>query len=351
LVNYIVPDDFPDIITAIKAIPAGQPADLLVRAGHWILNPTPQWPPNQIIAKPNLTLHGDGIDKTIIEFTPESAAPIRADVLTSLGDVNDFTLADLTITQHAVPDNMGSSCVYLREGVHRNIAFLRVKVKDALGAGIAPGTCSNLRIEDCIVENVWTGVDLGNTSFADVLRNTVRNVAGDAIFPEGVCLSVNIDYNTIESVGDTAIDITSVEGAASHQAVKARYNIIKHGGIRVSNALDTEVIDNSIEQGNIYVDAGQGTPTNTLLEDNRILTKDRVGIGCFGANGVTARRNRIDMLTPDAGVVQSGITAAVWGTAIFEDNMISNPADYGVDFGGWQLGWESTFSFLRNIIV
>ena len=356
--RVIVPDNYPDIPTAINSVPPEEFAEVFVRAGRYVLNPTPKWPPNQIIVRPNLYLHGEGIDKTIIEFTPADASPIRADVIcnipyTEIGkttkDIYNWTLEDLTVNQYATPDNKGSSLICLRSGSHSGITFRRVKALNAFGAGLAPSNSTNVTVEDCIVDKVWTGINLANVSFADVRRNTVTNVSGDAIFPQGTCKAVNIEYNTIEVVGDVAIDVTGASGQPPHQAVKVRHNRIKYGGMRISNAVDTEIIDNSIEYGSISIDAGAGRPVNTLLEDNRILSSRKVGLGCYGAEKVTARRNRIIMTTPEAGVVQSGLVAAVWGTGLFEENEI-NGGDYGIDFGGWALSGGSDITFTGNKI-
>jgi hypothetical protein len=47
---------------------------------------------------------------------------------------------------------------------------------------------------------------------------------------------------------------------------------------------------------------------------------------------------------------QSGIIAAIWGTGLIINNTIINPANYGIDFGGWALGGSSNITISKNII-
>jgi len=346
MVSYIVPDNYPDIISAINAIPAGEFGDVLVREGHWVLNPVGS-PLNQIVARSNMLLRGEGIDKTIIDMTPEGAAPIRADVVTSIGDVSNFTMEDLTVNGHGTPDNMGSQLIFLRTGNHSNIAIRRVKAINAFGAGIGLPRVAGGIIEDNVVDNAWTGITVESGTSVQVLHNQVLSVSGDAIYLQGTCKDCNIADNYTLNVPDTAIDVTAMLPEGPHERIRVYRNKFTNGSMRFTNCIDCEVYNNTIDHGSIDVDAGQATPKRISVHDNTISSDGQYGIGFFGAQDSQAQRNTIRMLPPVGAVVQSGIIAAIWTSGLIEENTITG-GDYSIDFGGWALGSGQNITIRRN---
>lgn len=355
MVAYIVPDDYPDIQSAIDAAPIDEFLDVLIRPGLWMLNPIFQWPPNQITVRPNLLLRGEGLaqrDSTIIQMSPpEIAASMRKDVITSIGDIDNLTIQDLTVDQQAIPDNQGSGVVQMRGGVNSNIAYRRLRVLNGFGPGLATGG-ANILMEDNIIDNVWTGITLAGTDGFTVRRNTVRDTIGNAIYPQRYCINGLIEYNYLESAGDIAIDITSNMPNPPHDNIVTRYNEIVNGHVRVTNAINCPLYKNKIEGGHIIVDAGQATPINIRVEENEIITDLAAAIRFLGARECNAINNKVRMLPPSATVdKQRGMVLAIRGPSIIEKNEIVGARDYAMDFGGWYMGGDLDMTILNNKLV
>lgn len=345
--------DFRDIQSAIDAVPDGEYWDILVTQGIYVLNPVQHWPSNQIFAKPRITLRGEGIDKTIIRMapTPEISVGVRSDVITSTGDVFDFTLKDLTVDQNApAPDNAGSSCISFRYGSHTNILIQRVKVTNAFGAGIGIPRFNGVTIEECQIYNVWTGITLSGGTNGLIKGNRLVNIPGNGIFPQAiqsesrVVTDMIIEDNYLENIGDTGIGIASLSGLPPHQNITVRRNTIKTAGIGVTGGKDIYIIGNTIETTRdlpIYADCAQGLSSNIVVDGNKIITSSKNGIGFYTSQDCRATNNEITMLTPGVGVTQIGILATIRGTGLIENNTIVNPANYGIDFAGWSVSSSS----------
>lgn len=359
--------DFTDIQSAINAVPDGKLGDILVKKGVYVLNPVQKWPSNQIVVKPRLTLRGEGIDKTIIQMapTPEISVSVRSDVVTATRSVSDFRLKDLTIDQNApAPDNNGSSAIYFRAGTtHTNILVQRVKVTNAFGAGIGFRDFNGVTVEDCQVNNAWTGISIQGGSNATIRRNRITNIKGNGIFPEvlqsqgKVVTDVIMEDNYLENIGDTGIGIASLSGLPLMERMTVRRNTIKTPdgvGIGITGGKDIDVVGNTVETLTdlaIYADVAQGTSANIRVEQNEIRTSYEVGIGFYSVWNSRAVGNNITMLTPASGVVQSGIVALIHGTGLIEGNTITGSANYGIDFAGWALGSGSNITIRGNTIL
>jgi len=331
MVNLVVPDNHPSIPAAVAALPPTGPNDIYVRTGTYDLNPVMKWPPNQIAAKPQLKLHGDGIDKTIVRMAPTQALSMqmRCEMLASLANVSDFTLEDMTLNQMVNPDNQGYNCINFRGGTaHSNIAIRRVKTINSFGSGIEVPRVMGLTVEACEVDNVWTGIDF-NGSNISVQRNKVSHCAGDAIFPEGVATDVTINYNVIDTFGDTSIDITANDVLGPpHQRVKAQHNTILNGNdaIRITHADIVEISGNTVKNFNtMSIDSGRGLPSNVWVHDNLFedfgklvsrKTYSGSGIGGDGANGLLIENN----------VMISGRADALWAVNIGTSSTVRNNA-------------------------
>ncbi len=352
---YVVPDDYPTIQDAINAGSADEDIEVLIRPDIYTLNPEFNYPPNQIIVRPRLTLRGEGLaqrDSTIIKMSPpDLAASMRKDVITSIGDVNDLTVQDLTIDQQAVPDNLGSSVVYLRGGVNRNINFRRLRVLNGFGGGLIAGG-TNILMEDNIIEKVWTGITFAKTDGFIVRRNDIRNTVGNAVYPQRHCINGLIENNYLESAGDCAVDVTSNAPNPPNDNIVVKDNEIVNGHIRVTNSVNIHLYRNKMQHGYIVVDSGQAVPINVKVEENEILTDKAVAIRFAGAQKCDAIGNKIRMLPPLAAVdKQIGMVLAVRGLSTIKKNEVVNARDYAMSFGGWGLGGDSNMTILDNKLM
>ena len=351
--------DFTDIQRAIDAVPDGANGIIEIKEGIYDLNPKMKYPYKSIIVKSNLTIRGAGIDKTVIRSFPTKQPPgsnTRAPTVLSQTDIENLIIENLTVIQNGTPDNLGWSCIDLRGGANINITIRNVKITDVTGAGISMLKFNNVIIENCIIENVWTGIALNGGTNGLIKGNRIINTAGDGIFPQTTSsnLSVTdtiIEDNYIENVGDTGIDITSVAGRPPHERITAQRNILKNASIRVSYAYNIKLVENIIENAYIGIDAGQGTPINITVERNKITTSNRAGIVFSGAKDSQAINNEIYMTTPTQGTVQCGISAAIWGTGVIAGNVIVGAANYGINFAGWRLGGSSQITIRGNMLL
>ena len=351
--------DFTDIQRAIDAVPDGAKGIIEIKEGIYDLNPEMKYPYKSIIVKSNLTIRGAGIDKTVIRSFPTKQPPgssIRAPTVLSQTDVENLIIEDLTVIQNGSPDNLGWSCIDLRGGANINITIRNVKITDVTGAGISVRKFNNVIIENCIIENVWTGISLGGGKNANIKGNKIVNAAGDGIFPQTLSAGppvtdTIIENNYLENIGDTGIDVTSRSGVAPHERIIVRHNTLVNAHIRVSYALDIKLIENIIESGYICIDAGQGITANVSVERNKIVTSNKYGIAFLGVNNSQAINNEIYLSTPSQGATQSGISAAIRGSGLIEGNLIVNSANYGINFAGWRLGGGSRIIIRGNTIL
>ena len=350
--------DFADIQMAIDALPSEGGA-VYVRSGIYDLNPEVRYPYKSIVLRSNLILMGEGVDQTIIRVFPTKQpanSNVRVDGITSLDDIENLTVENLTLVQNGTPDNKGNSAVYLRCGNHKNIIIRNIKVTDAFGAGIAVPNFNNVVVENCVVDNVWTGVMLSGGSVGLVRGNTVTNTRGDGLFlrtnGEGLSVAdVVIEDNYLENIGDVGIDITASSSFAPHERIVARNNTLKKAIVRVSHAIDIQLVNNTVEDGMICIDTGQGIPVNITVVANTVVSSASAGIGFYGAREAIVLNNFVQMRSPQEGVVQSGIVAAIQGTGLIQNNTILNAANYGISFGNWGLYGSSNITIRGNIIL
>jgi hypothetical protein len=182
-----------------------------------------------------------------------------------------------------------------------------------------------------------------------VRGNKVYNAEGDGIFPQtndlGVsCENISIDNNYLENITDTAIDITSGNLEKPHEAITASTNVIVDGSIRISCAKDVLICQNSIANGHIEADNGAGDTTNITVEANLVVANSgSAAIIFLGAVDSMGNDNEVH-----GGTV--GISAAIWGTGILENNTIYDATDYGIDFASWGLGGGTNMTISNNTI-
>lgn len=346
-VNPSGSEDFVDIQSAIDSLPATGGL-VYVRSGLYDLGGKP------LVLRSNLTLIGDGIDKTVVRLYPTltNGSSNVEDEMTSDSEIDNVDVENFTLIQNVIPQNHHGGIV-LRGQESQNITIADLKVTTTSGAGISIPNFENLLIEHCIIENTWTGITFNDGSNGTIRGNIITNTTGDAIGSGRHVTDIVIESNEIENVGDTGIDISSqswVTGNQPHERIVARNNTLENCGVRVTNSIDVLIEQNNIENGTISIDAGQGTPINVSVVGNNIVSEGSYGIGFKGASNSLAENNTIIMEQQSTSGNQSGIIAAIWGTGLIINNTIINPANFGIDFGGWALGGSSNITISKNII-
>ncbi|TFH14007.1 right-handed parallel beta-helix repeat-containing protein [Candidatus Bathyarchaeota archaeon] len=269
---------------------------------------------------------------------------MRSPVIFSESTLKDFTIQDLTIIQNGSPDNKGWNAIDLR-GNNNGIRISNVKITDVTGACIAIRSFSDLIVEDCVMLDAFTGITVLGGSQGVIKNNRIVDMGGDGVFPQILSASIPVYHlsildNYIENTGDTGIDITSNGQAPPHMNITASGNTLVNSHVRISNAIDVYFVGNTLRNGKSFidVDSGAGRPINILIQGNKVDSARPCGIGLFGAENCVVIENEINMLSPSSSGTQSGISAAVWGDLLIEDNIIRNAADYGIDFGNWAIG-------------
>ena len=346
-VNLSGSENFVDIQSAIDSLPA-QGGLVYVRSGFYDLEG------KSLVLRSNLTLIGDGIDKTVVRMYPtlSNGSWNVEDEITSNSEIDNVDVENFTLIQNVIPQNNHGGIV-LRGQENQNITITDLKITTTSGAGISVPNFRNLLIEHCIIENTWTGITFNDGSNGTIRDNIVTNTTGDAIGSGRHVTDIVIESNEMENVGDTGIDISSqswVTGNQPHERVVARNNTLENCGVRVTNSVDVLIENNNIENGTISIDAGQGTPINVSVVGNSIVSEDSYGIGFKGASNSLAENNTVIMEKQSTSFNQSGIIAAIWGRGLIINNTIINPANFGVDFGGWALGGSGNITISKNII-
>jgi len=346
-VNLSGSEDFVDIQSAIDSLPA-QGGLVYVRGGLYDLGG------RSLVLRSNLTLIGDGIDKTVVRLYPtlSNGSSNVEDEMTSDSEIDNVVVENFTLIQNVIPQNHHGGIV-LRGQKSQNITIADLKITRTSGAGISVPNFQNLLIEHCIIENTWTGITFNDGFNGTIRGNIITNTTGDAIGSGRHVTDIVIESNEMENVGDTGIDISSqswVTGNQPHERVVARNNTLENCGVRVTNSIDVLIEQNDIENGMISIDAGQGTPINVSVVGNSIVSKGSYGIGFKGASNSLAENNTIIMEQQSTSGNQSGIIAAIWRTGLIINNTIINPANFGIDFGGWALGGSSNITISKNII-
>jgi hypothetical protein len=345
-VNLNGSEDSVDIQTAIDSLPSTGGV-VYIRSGLYDLQG------KSIVSRSNLTLIGDGIDRTIIRLYPTMHDESMAinDAIVSYVPIENLLIENFTLIQNVIPVNHHGGIVF-RGDKNDDVTIRNVKVTDVSGPGIGISFYNNLLIENCIIERAWTGITFAAGENALVRENTILDMTGDGIFPIFYSNNIVIENNYLKNIGDTAVDIVGDASygplCATHLTVRG--NTIMNGPIRVSNALDVQIVGNSIYYGAIDVDSGQGTPVNVNIIGNLIVSAGRTAIQFCGAANSSAENNIIRMETPSSSVAQSGIIAAIWGTSRIINNTILNSANYGIDFGGWALGSGNSITIRSNTI-
>lgn len=345
-VNLNGSEDAKDIQSAIDSLPATG-GIVVIRSGFYDLNG------KSIVVKSNLKLIGEGIDQTTVRLYPtihDQTMPIE-DAITSNTAVANLSIEGFTLIQNVVAVGHHGGII-LRGSDNYNITIKNMKITDVSGPAVGLSYYTNLLVENCQIERAWTGITFSNGKNALIRGNTVSNTVGDGIFPQLYAENVTIENNYLRNIGDTAIDVAGQAslGLHSEKNIIVKNNTIVNGTVRVTNALDVQIINNSIQYGEINVDGGQGTPANVMVHGNQVVSRGRAGIAFLGAANSSAENNIIIMEAPTPEVKQSGIIAAIWGTGLINNNTIVNAANYGINFGGWALGNGNNITISNNII-
>jgi len=304
---------YPDLQSAIDAVPKGQSADIHILRGTYILPSTNP----QITLKSNLRIHGDGIGKTILKRSATLRDNFDYDMMSNPDgvDLENVTIEDLTLDgmYPSDPLNYGGGCIVLSHNqvtVNEDIIVRRVEAKNA-NKGVGgrnfigeswddPG----LTIEDCKIHNCWSLVSVINGEYVKILNNDLRHTTslaisgrtgGDAIYTEatsvylpegqdGSCHHWIITGNYITDIGDTGLDITTspATGNAPYTTdIVMMNNTLVGASVRINYA-DGVVFQNNVIKGSktsilgrfkggISVDFGsQGPSRNVKINDNNL---------------------------------------------------------------------------------
>lgn len=143
----------------------------------------------------SVTLRGAGQDKTVLDFSGQSGAgegllitsddvivegftmrDTKGDGIKSKG-ADRITYRDLTVEWSGGPDeNNGAYGVYPVEST--DVLVERVTVRGASDAGIYVGQSDNIVVRDSLAEFNVAGIEIENSTRADVYNNTVTNNTG-----------------------------------------------------------------------------------------------------------------------------------------------------------------------------
>jgi hypothetical protein len=343
--RFVNPDGSEDsktIQAAIDSLPTTGGV-VYMRSGVYDLNG------KSLVVTSGLTLVGEDIDKTIIRLFPTKHSDQAScfDAITSSSTITNLTLENFTLIQNFTPLNNHGGIVL--RGTNENIIIRNIKVTDSSGAAISVHDYKNVLIENCQVDKTWTGIIVVQGTDAIIRNNVITNTAGDGIYPEVGSNNVTITDNYLENIGDTAIDI-ECKASLIHQNVVIENNTIKDGSLRITNAVNVQIIANEIG-GKVSIDAGQGAPRNVSVTGNHIVSNLEFGIGFIGAYDCSAENHIIEMQPTTVNKTQVGIMTAIWGTGVIANNTVINAADYGVNFGGYRLGGSSTITIQQNTIT
>ena len=308
--------NFTDIQDAIDAVPPDTFGYITVKAGTYTLNPQYHYPYKTIILKSNINLRGEGIDQTVIKSFPDKqpvGGNIRANAMTG-GTIENVLVEDLTVIQNGSPDNQGYGGIRL--GTCTNVTVRNIKITDVTGEALSfSGTA---KVENCIIDRVWTGICIRAGNGSIIRGNRVYNTGGDAIFPQPIGGTVNdcwIEGNYLENITDTGIDITGsttidpITGAKisqyRHNNITAIGNTLINGSIRVSGADNIHLLNNRIFRGYVGIDPGALHPINVEVRGNWIEDFGLVGKASehgIGGNGyyVVIDSNTIFSYRPEA---------------------------------------------------
>lgn len=144
---------------------------------------------------PGVTVQGAGQDKTILDFSGQTGAGEGLLVTSDQVTLSGFTIRDtkgdgikskgadqiiyrdLTVEWSGAPDESnGAYGVYPVES--RDVLVERVTVRGASDAGIYVGQSDNIIVRDSLAEFNVAGIEIENSTRADVYNNTVTHNAG-----------------------------------------------------------------------------------------------------------------------------------------------------------------------------
>ncbi|MCW4009516.1 MAG: right-handed parallel beta-helix repeat-containing protein [Candidatus Bathyarchaeota archaeon] len=341
-VNLNGEEDATSIQAAIDSLPITG-GTVYIRSGVYDLNG------QSLIVRSNLNLLGDGVDRTIVRLYPTKHSDQAScfNAIMSEEHISDFTVENFTLTQNFEALNNHGSLV-LSGASNKNIIIKNMKITDSTSSAISVFNYDNVLIENCKIDRTWTGIVVLQGSNAIIRGNSVTNTVGDGIYPEFQSNNVTIENNYLKSIGDTAIDI-ECKAPLTHKNTIIRNNIIEDGSLRVTNAINVQVIGNTIH-GRVSIDGGQGPPINVTVIENHVISNLEGGIEFLGAYNSSAINNIVEMQQPIYNTTQAGIMAAFWENGLILKNTILNADSYGINFGGWQLGGSSQITIQENII-
>ena len=294
-----------------------------------------------------VTMRGAGQDKTFLDFSEQSGAGegllvTSADVVLEGFTIRDtagdgikskgadgIIYRDLTVEWSGEPDTAnGAYGVYPVES--KNVLIERVTVRGASDAGIYVGQSSNIIVRDSLAEYNVAGIEIENSSYADVYGNTTRyNTGGVLVFdlpnlPIMGGHSTRIydndiyDNNTRNFAPPGNIVATVPSGTGI--IIMANENVHIFGN-RLANNRTVQIVIGAYQE-KLDDDRYNPLPRNIVVRDNSYSGggDDPQGLMAMFAKGFGGT------LPP---IVWDGVTAWGGGEAVDVNLSISEPQDVG----------------------
>ena len=340
--------DYTNIQDAINAVPNNPTRvyQIYIRNGVYYMN--------SLIIKSHIWLLGESRDGVILT----KQGTISREMIYNDGDTAQVTMQSMTVNMGQpaqAGDPLQPGIIKFRTGSHTDISFINLHVLNGEGEAITVANYNNYLVENCLLENVQTGVNAMAGNNLIVRDTTIRNTIGNGIYPQVLssatqgCYGVLIEDCYLESAGDCAIDITCNYGLFEHRDVIIRNTEVRGGHIRISNAVNVDLINVimdgrrpvSIDTGRTHPVTGESKPTvNVRIVDSYIRSSDDA-IRINGGTDITVLRTRVETTSSD----KSAIVVNARGDNLFQDLVVVGGA-YGFSYS-WNL-YSSTHVVVDN---
>ncbi len=350
--DYIVAQDgtgdFTNIQDAIDAVPNNPTRiyKIYIRNGVYYMN--------SLVIKSRVWLLGESRDGV----TLRKQGTISREMIYNNGDTVEVTIQSMTVDMGQPAqrgDPLQPGIIKFRTGCYSDAAFRDLHVLNGEGEAITVANYNNFLVENCVLENVQTGVNAMAGNNLIVRGTTIRNTIGNGIYPQVLssatqgCYGVLIEDSYLESAGDCAIDITANNGLYEHRDIIIRNTNVRTGHIRISNAINVELnnvtMDGrrpvSIDTGRTHPVTGESKPTvNVRIIDSYIKSSDDA-IRINGGTDITVLRTRVETTSSD----KSAIVVNARGNNLFQDLIVVG-GKYGFSYS-WEL-YGSTHIVVDN---
>jgi parallel beta helix pectate lyase-like protein len=348
--DYIVDSASPHTIinTAIDTLSTAGGGIVHLKAGTYTL---PNSSSAFILMKSNVTLEGDGINKTILVggTTERSSGSTSVGVITTTGPgsgagatTNKNTFLNITIRDLTVKTTDGGLGISIHNTTGTRIQNVETWSSGTtlIKAGIHVRFGANVWVENCYVHDTHgNGININAVDYFSVKNNIVKNTYDDGIDIDFDFGDTNAVYSQYGVVSGNQVDTISEAGC----------------GIRVENSHYVQVVDNYVTAG-APTNAGIGiwvgcynvaskTCTNITIANNHVYNCKTIGIQTectSNAAGATVadiliHGNNINNCGTNSGtdargaIVHAAVVASGKKVRIYDNNIdtISKTSDSG----------------------